>query len=165
VVIRLRQTLFAASFASIIGCHHTSAPTPERRELAKAVASISEDSLRALGERQTRAGIANPIAAADTAASRVARIQVTPDSLVFHVGETIEYYMAVEISAYDSSNVRLRGFVPQVNIVDRSVVTFSGPGLKALQVGNTELTIVPMAFNRNIHPASVRAVVRLIVAQ
>jgi hypothetical protein len=78
---------------------------------------------------------------------------LSPDSIVLHVGQTIETPSLVRNEARRASGEVLTTYPGFMEIEDRSVATFTEKGIAGVKPGRTRLVLTVM--NRNAHaPAS-----------
>ena len=155
-------------FAVVLaGCHHgqvapatTSGATEVRRVDTLRVPTGTIDTMfppvvrRALAEADERA---------DAAVSRIAFIDVQPDSFVLRAGQVVSPRALIAIQARDSVGTVIPQFAPWLSIEDHAIADFGPRGLMGLRPGTTHLFVRPFSRNPGIRVPPVQALVRVIV--
>ena len=147
----------------LVACGHSPdpQPTPESNTVSGRIAYVDSATFDSI-ER------ANPYDSQqlafmhrfDSLAALVDTIVIlSPDSIVLHVGQTIESPSLVRSEARRSSGEVLSTYPGFREIEDRSVATFTHAGITGIKAGRTRLVLTVMSRNAHAPPSFVPIVV------
>ena len=137
-----------------------SRPSPETPRAGRGdTISAPVASLDTAGNPATRTALSR----ANAAAAGVDTILVQPDSLVLHVGRSVQTWQALKIEGRSASGQRIPQFAPLLQVADHSIAELGSLGLTGLRAGRTVLRIEPISLDPTVPAGRGRALVRLIV--
>ena len=148
----------------LVGCASTPAPgtTPESASVVgriQYVDSATFDSIQRATPPTDSAALAFSRRFDSLAVLVDTIVILSPDSIVLHVGETVDHHSLIQQEGRRASGEVLSTYPGFWDIEDRSVATFTAAGIQGLQPGRTRIVLTVMTRTAHAPPSYVPVVV------